>query len=179
MRAPPDTSRPHGEETIVSTIEESVIVNVPVRTAYNQWTQFEEFPQFMSGVEKVEQLDDTKLHWIAEIAGKRKEWDAEITEQIPDERVAWTATTGAKNAGVVTFHRISDNETKVMLQMEIDPEGPIENVGDVLGFPDRQVNKDLDKFKEFIEARGQETGAWRGEVQQDATGSSTGGGSAS
>jgi len=154
----------------MSSIEESVVVNVPVRIAYNQWTQFEQFPQFMSGVEKVEQLDDTRLHWVAEIAGKRKEWDARITEQIPDERVAWTSTSGAKNAGVVTFHRISDNETKVMLQLDIDPEGPLENVGDVLGFPDRQVNKDLDKFKEFIESRGQETGAWRGEVEQTKLG---------
>jgi uncharacterized membrane protein len=153
----------------MSTIEESVTVNVPVRTAYDQWTQFEEFPKFMTGVEEVKQLDDTRLHWVAEIAGRRKEWDARITEQIPDERVAWTSTTGARNAGVVTFHRLSDGETKVMLQLQMDPEGPVENIGDALGIPDRQVKGDLQKFKEFIEARGHETGAWRGEVRQTST----------
>lgn len=149
----------------MSSIEESITVNVPVRTVYNQWTQFADFPNFMSGVEQVEQLDDTNLHWVAEIAGRRKEWDARITEQIPDERVAWTSTTGARNAGVVTFHRLGDNETKVMLQLDFEPEGAIENVGDKLGIPDRQVTGDLERFKKFIEARGQETGAWRGEVQ--------------
>lgn len=154
----------------MSTIEDSITVKVPVRTAYDQWTQFEEFPKFMSGVEEVKQLDDTRLHWVAEIAGRRKEWDARITEQVPDDRIAWTSTSGAKNAGVVTFHRLSDNETKVMLQLDIDPEGPVETVGDALGFPDRQVKGDLERFKAFIESRGHESGAWRGEVKQNKVG---------
>ncbi|MDP9185391.1 MAG: SRPBCC family protein [Actinomycetota bacterium] len=145
-------------------ITESVDVKVPVRTAYNQWTQFEEFPSFMGGVEQVQQLDDTHLLWVAEIAGKRDEWDAEITEQKPDERVAWTARGGKGNAGVVTFHRLSDDETRVTVQLDWEPEGMVENVGSALGFDDRQVSKDLDRFKEIIETRGGETGAWRGEV---------------
>src|SRR5687767_16012271 len=106
----------------METIRESIEVDVPISTAYNQWTQFEEFPQFMEGVEQVQQLDDTHLHWVAEIGGTRREWDAEIAEQKPDERVAWHSTTGAKNAGVVTFHRLDDTRTKVMLQLEFDPE---------------------------------------------------------
>ena len=145
-------------------VRESVEVKVPVRTAYNQWTQFEEFPRFMGGVEQVQQLDDTHLHWVAEIAGKRDEWDAEITEQKPDERVAWKATGGKGNAGVVTFDRLSDDETRVTVQMDWQPEGIVENVGTALGFDDRQVSKDLDRFKEIIENRGEESGAWRGEV---------------
>jgi uncharacterized membrane protein len=143
---------------------ESVVVKVPVSTAYNQWTQFEEFPTFMGGVEQVQQLDDTHLHWVAEIAGKRDEWDAEITEQKPDERVAWTARGGKGNAGVVTFHRLSDDETRVTVQLDWQPEGMVENVGTALGFDDRQVSKDLERFKEIIESRGGESGAWRGEV---------------
>jgi len=145
---------------------ESIDVQVPVRTAYNQWTQFEEFPQFMEGVERVEQLDDTRLHWVAKVAGKTKEWDAKITEQTPDQRIAWTATSGAENAGVVTFHRIDDATTRVTVQMDVDPEGPVENVGDAVGVPERRVKGDLERFKEFIESRGRETGAWRGEVKQ-------------
>ena len=150
----------------MSTIVESIDVQVPVRTAYNQWTQFEEFPQFMEGVERVEQLDDTRLHWVAKVAGKTKEWDAKITEQTPDQRIAWTATSGAENAGVVTFHRIDDATTRVTVQMDVDPEGPVENVGDAVGVPERRVKGDLERFKEFIESRGRETGAWRGEVKQ-------------
>jgi uncharacterized membrane protein len=150
----------------MSQIIETVDVDVPVRTAYDQWTQFESFPQFMEGVEKVEQLDDTTLRWTAEIAGQRKTWKAKITEQIPDERIAWTSIEGAKNAGVVTFHRLDDNKTRVTLQLDVDPEGPIENVGDALGFVQRRAKGDLDRFKEFIEARGTETGAWRGTVKQ-------------
>ena len=151
----------------MSTIEQSIDVNVPVRTAYNQWTQFEDFPQFMEGVERVTQVDDTRLHWIAEIAGKRKEWAAEITEQTPDQRVAWTSTTGARNAGSVDFHRISDNETRVTLTMDVEPEGVVESVGTAVGIPEGQVKGDLERFKKFIESRGQETGAWRGEVHQE------------
>jgi uncharacterized membrane protein len=153
----------------MSTVVQSIDVRVPVRTAYNQWTQFEEFPRFMEGVEKVEQLDDTRLHWVARVGGKKKEWDARIVEQTPDQRVAWTATSGAPNGGVVTFHRIDDNTTRVTVQMEIEPQGPIEKVGDAAGIPDHQVKKDLERFKEFVEARGRETGAWRGEVKQDPT----------
>ena len=150
----------------MSTVEQSIDVNVPVRTAYDQWTQFEEFPRFMENVERVEQLDDTTLRWEAKVAGRTKVWTSKITEQTPDQRVAWTATEGAENAGVVTFHRIDDNVTRVMVQMDLDPEGIVENVGDALGVPERSVRGDLERFKEFIEAREAETGAWRGEVDQ-------------
>jgi uncharacterized membrane protein len=151
----------------MSSIEQSIEVDVPVRTAYNQWTQFEDFPHFMEGVEKVIQLDDKRLHWVAEIAGKTREWDAEITEQIPDERVAWRNTTGASNAGVVTFHYIDDNKSKVMLQLEFEPEGLVEKAGDALGFVRTRTKGDLERFKSFIESRGNETGAWRGEIEQE------------
>jgi uncharacterized membrane protein len=149
----------------MASVVESIDVEVPVSTAYNQWTQFEAFPRFMEGVESVSQVDDTHLHWVAEIAGKRKEWDAEITEQHPDERVAWRATSGAENAGVVTFHRLSDSTTRVTLQLDVEPDDPIESVGTALGFLQRRVKGDLERFKEFIESRGVETGAWRGEVE--------------
>ena len=150
----------------MATIEEGVEVDVPVRTAYNQWTQFEEFPQFMGGVERVEQLDDTHLHWVANIGGVEREWDAEITEQIPDERIAWHATDGAQNAGVVTFHRLAPERTKVMLQLEFEPEGFAESVGDALGLVKRRATGDLDRFKKYIETRGAESGSWRGEVSR-------------
>jgi uncharacterized membrane protein len=148
----------------MSLIEKSIEINVPVRTAYNQWTQFEDFPRFMEGVKHVKQLDETHLHWKAEIGGKEKEWDAEITEQIPDTRIAWRSRDGAQNAGVVTFHRLSDSTSKVMLQMEYDPDGVLENVGDVTGMVSQRVVGDLERFKRYIESRGQETGAWRGTV---------------
>ena len=152
-------------------IEKSIDVDVPVREAYNQWTQFESFPQFMDGVESVQQQGDTRLHWIAKIAGKRQEWDAEITEQTPDQRIAWTSTTGDPNAGAVDFHRIDDSKTRITLTMDIQPSGPVEAVGTALGIPSGQVEGDLKRFKEFIESRGSATGAWRGEVQQnDVTG---------
>lgn len=150
----------------MSTVEKSIEVNVPVATAYNQWTQFEDFPKFMEGVEEIRQQDDTHLYWCANVGGKRKEWQAEITEQIPDERIAWRSTSGAPNAGVVTFHYIDPNTTRVMLQMDYDPEGVTENVGDAIGMVSRRVEGDLQRFKEFIESRGQATGAWRGNVQQ-------------
>ncbi|TCS34673.1 polyketide cyclase/dehydrase/lipid transport protein [Paucimonas lemoignei] len=150
----------------METVEKSCEVNVPVNTAYNQWTQFEDFPKFMEGVKEVRQLDDTHLHWHAEIAGKDKEWDAQITEQIPDKRIAWRSTSGAPNGGVVTFHRIDDNTTRIMLQMDYEPEGVVENVGNAMGVFTRRVEGDLERFKEFIESRGQETGAWRGQVNQ-------------
>jgi uncharacterized membrane protein len=150
----------------MSKVEHSVDVDVPVQVAYNQWTQFEEFPRFMSAVESVEQRDDKRLHWKAEIWGVTKEWDAEITEQTPDQRIAWTSTGGARNAGSVDFHRIDDTKTRITLTMDVDPDGPIESMGDKLGIFDRQVKGDMDRFKEFIEERGTETGAWRGEIQQ-------------
>jgi uncharacterized membrane protein len=149
----------------MASVVESIDVNVPLSTAYNQWTQFEEFPRFMEGVKSVAQTDDTHLHWVAEVGGNEEEWDAEITEQHPDERVAWQSTSGARNAGVVTFHRIDDGTTRVTLQMDVEPEGAVENVGAALGFLDRRVKGDLERFKEFIEGRGAETGAWRGEVE--------------
>jgi uncharacterized membrane protein len=150
-------------------IEQSIEVDVPVRTAYNQWTQFEEFPQFMDGVESVTQLDDTHLRWVAEIGGKREEWKAEITEQLPDERVAWRAVEGKGNAGVVTFHRLGDDRTKVMVQIDWEPDGILEQLGAKIGSDERRVEGDLERFKELIERRGVETGGWRGEVEQDAT----------
>ena len=152
----------------MSTIESSIDVQVPVRTAYNQWTQFEEFPQFMEGVESVHQLDDTHLHWTAQIAGARREWDAEITEQTPDQRIAWRATDGAENAGVVTFHHLAPDTTRVMLQLEFDPQGFVEHAGDAMGLVKRHATADLERFKDFIEARGTETGAWRDEVPRSS-----------
>jgi uncharacterized membrane protein len=151
----------------MSQITESIDVDVPVRSAYDQWTQFEEFPRFMEAVEKVEQLDDTTLRWTAEIAGVKKTWKAEITEQTPDQRIAWTSTEGSQNAGVVTFHRLDDRKTRVTLQLDVEPEGPVESVGDALGFVQRNAKGDMERFKEFVESRGVATGAWRGEVRQD------------
>jgi uncharacterized membrane protein len=147
------------------TIEKSIEVDVPVRTAYNQWTQFEEFPRFMEGVKEVRQVSDDRLHWCAEVGGKKEEWDARITEQKPDERVAWTSEGAAMNAGVVTFHKITPECTRVMLQLEYEPDGVVESAGSALGFVSRRVEGDLNRFKEFIESRGEETGAWRGTIQ--------------
>ncbi len=150
----------------MASIEKSIDVEVPVRTAYNQWTQFEEFPHFMEGIERIEQLDDRRLHWVANVAGQRKEWDARITEQVPDMRIAWTADGGTTNAGVVTFHKLTPEKTRVMLQLEYEPDTIVETVGDKLGFVSNRVNGDLKRFKEFIESRGRETGGWRGTVKQ-------------
>lgn len=151
----------------MSKIEASIDVEVPVRVSYDQWTQFEDFPKFMDAVESVKQLDDTHLHWVAKLAGIRKEWDAEITQQEPDQRVAWQSTSGAHNAGSVDFHRLDDHRTRITLTMDIEPEGVIENVGDAVGVPDRQVEGDLKRFKEFIEKRAVPSGAWRGKVEQN------------
>jgi uncharacterized membrane protein len=151
----------------MSSYTHSIDVDVPVRTAYNQWTQFEEFPRFMEGVEKVKQLSDDKLQWKAEIAGKTKEWTAKITEQTPDQRIAWTSTSGAENAGVVSFHYLEPSKTRVTLQMDYTPEGAVENVGDALGFVKGRVEGDLKRFKDFIEDNRRETGAWRGEIKRD------------
>lgn len=153
----------------MSNITEFIDVNVDVRTAYNQWTQFEDFPQFMEGVESITQLTDTRVHWVVEIAGVRREFDAEITEQTPDQRIAWQSLDGPRQAGVVTFHRLDDGVTRVTLQLDIDPEGIVETVGDKLGFIGGRARGDLQRFKDFIEAAGHETGAWRGEVNQSAT----------
>jgi uncharacterized membrane protein len=143
----------------MATIEQSIDVEVPVRTAYNQWTQFEEFPKFMEGVKSVRQLDDRHLHWHAEVGGRDKEWQAEITEQHPDERIAWRSVQGARNAGVVTFHRLSDSRSRIMLQLEYEPDGVAETVADAAGLMSGRVKGDLQRFKEFIELRGRETPA--------------------
>ena len=153
----------------MSTIEQSIDIDVPVRTAYDQWTQFEAFPSFMEGVESVTQIDDTHLHWVAEFGGTRREWDAVVTEQHPDERVAWKATSGTANAGVVTFHKLDDSSTRIMLQLDVDPEGFVENAGDALGFIRRRATGDLERFKEFIESRGTAAGGWRGDVSNGAS----------
>jgi uncharacterized membrane protein len=150
-------------------ITKSIDVNVPVRTVYDQWTQFESFPEFMDGVESITQLDDTHLHWKVNVDGKESEYDAVITEQIPDERVAWRSTTGQSNAGVVTFHRLGEDQTRVTVQISWEPEGVTQKVGSLLGFDDRQIQQDLDNFKRFIEERGAPTGAWRGTVDQTST----------
>ncbi len=150
---------------MTATIEQTIDVDVPIDVAYNQWTQFEDFPQFMEGVEEIRQLDDTHLHWVAEFGGSRHEWEAEITEQKPDERVAWRTTDGKAHAGVVTFLGLSDERTKVMVQMDWEPEGMLEELGAKIGSDDRRVSGDLERFKEMIEERGRETGAWRGEVE--------------
>jgi uncharacterized membrane protein len=152
----------------MSEIMESVDVNVPVRRAYDQWTQFETFPKFMEGVKQVRQLDDRTLEWVADVAGKEKRWKAKITEQEPDQRIAWTSTEGARNAGVVTFHRLGEGRSRVTLQLDVEPEGPLESAGDALGVVKHRVKDDMERFKKFIESRGQETGAWRGEEKQES-----------
>ena len=150
----------------MATVNESIEVDVPVSTAYNQWTQFEEFPQFMEGVESVRQLDDTHLHWVAEFGGERHEWDAEITEQEPDRVVAWRARDGKYNSGRVRFEPAGGARTRVDLEMVWEPEGIKEELGSALGSDSRRVKADLERFKELIERRGVESGAWRGEVHQ-------------
>lgn len=150
----------------MASVQESVDVEVPVTTAYNQWTQFEEFPHFMTGVDQVTQVSDTLTHWKTSINGVEREFDATITEQHPDERVAWTSVDGKTHAGVVTFHRLSDTSSRVMVQIDWETETLAEKAGAALGFDDRQVRKDLQRFKEFIESRGSETGAWRGDVER-------------
>jgi uncharacterized membrane protein len=149
----------------VATLHESIEVQVPVSTAYNQWTQFEDFPRFMAGVKQVKQLDDTHLHWRTEIWGKEKEFDAEITDQVPDQRIAWRSTSGdAPNAGEVRFEPLGPDRTRVLLAMEYEPQGVVENVGDKMGAMTARVQTSVNDFKKFIEKRGQETGGWRGEV---------------
>ena len=145
----------------MASVESSIDVNVDVTTAYNQWTQFESFPQFMDNVRGVTQLDDRHVHWVAEMGGQVREWDAEITEQIPDQRIAWTSVSGTPNGGIVSFQPLGDTMCRVHLRMDYEPEGVLESAGDFLGVVDRQVKGDLERFKRFIESRGQETGGWR------------------
>lgn len=148
----------------MKTIQQSIIVYIPLTQTYNQWTQFEDFPHFMEGIKEIKQLDDKRLHWKAEIAGKSEEWDAEITEQIPDQRIAWCSTSGAKNSGAIQFMAQGANQTKVTLDVDYEPEGVIENLGDLLGLVSARVSGDLARFKEFIETRHSATGGWRGEI---------------
>ena len=148
----------------MASVTESVDVDVDVSTAYNQWTQFESFPEFMGGVESIKQVDDTHTHWKTSINGVTREFDTEITEQHPDERVAWKSTDGTSHAGVVTFHRLDDRKTRVTAQIDWQPEGIVEKAGAAVGVDDHQVKADLQRFKNFIEHRGGETGAWRGDV---------------
>jgi uncharacterized membrane protein len=150
----------------MSRISETATLDVPVSVAYNQWTQFESFPQFMEGVERVVQLDDRTLDWTATIAGKTKHWRAEIFEQEPDQVIAWRSTEGARNDGTVRFEPIDANTSRVTLELDVEPEGPIEATGDALGVVSRRVRGDIERFKSFIESRGQATGAWRGEVEE-------------
>lgn len=161
----------------MASLEKSIEVNVPVDTAYNQWTQFESFPHFMEGVKQVQQLDAKRLHWRASVGGKEEEWDAVIEEQVPDQRIAWRSTTGAENSGVVSFVPLGSDSTRVTLQMGYQPEGLVEKAGDALGMAGRRVDGDLKRFKEFVESRGGESGAWRGEIHgekvDDASRSST------
>jgi uncharacterized membrane protein len=145
-------------------IEKTIEVDRPVRTVYNQWTQFEDFPKFMTGVESVRQLDETRLHWKAEVWGKDEEWESEITEQTPDERISWRSTAGPRNAGTVRFEPLGPDRTRVRLALAYEPEGVVENLGDMIGAMDGQVQSSVEEFKKFIEGRGRETGAWRGSV---------------
>jgi uncharacterized membrane protein len=149
-----------------SSIVETIEVNVPISTAYNQWTQFEQFPQFMASVHEIRQLDDKHLHWKANVAGEEKEWDAEIIEQIPDKRIAWRSTSGVPNGGVVTFHKIADDVTRITLQMDYQPEGPAEKIADSFGAVRLETRANLQRFKDMLEKRGKETGAWRGSIAQ-------------
>jgi uncharacterized membrane protein len=147
-------------------IQKSIEVNCPVHNVYNQWTQFEEFPRFMEGVKRVTQLDDKRLHWEAEIAGRDKEWNARITEQIPDTRIAWESEAGENTSGIVTFQPDGPNRTRVNLEVCYEPKGFVESTGDSIGLLSRRVENDLEHFKEFIEHRGHETGAWRGTIRE-------------
>ena len=150
----------------MSQIIETIDVDVPVRTAYNQWTQFESFPHFLDEVESITQKDDTHTRWKVKVGGVEREFDAEITEQHPDERVAWKSTGGdTHHAGVVTFHKLSDNDTRVTVQIDWEPEGLLEKAGSLIGVGKHAVKKDLDNFKKYIESQGTETGAWRGDVE--------------
>ena len=148
-----------------TSITEEIEVDAPLSTVYNQWTQFEQFPQFMEGVETVEQLDDTRLRWVAKVAGKRAEWEAKILHQDPDRRIGWQSTDGKQTTGTVTFEPIGDERTRIRLAMTYTPEGPLERAGSAVGLDNRRIGGDLERFKELIEDRGAESGAWRGEIK--------------
>jgi uncharacterized membrane protein len=149
----------------VAKVHETIEVNVPVSTAYNQWTQFEEFPKFMEGVESVRQIDETHLQWVAQVGGKEHEWEAEIVEQTPDRRIAWRSVDGKGISGEVSFEPVSGDQTRVDVDFSWETEGLVESLGSALGMDDRRVKGDLERFEELIESRGSETGAWRGEVR--------------
>ncbi|MBN9606240.1 MAG: SRPBCC family protein [Actinomycetales bacterium] len=151
----------------MTTVEKSIQIEAPLSVVYDQWTQFEDFPAFMHGVDRIQQVDDTHLRWDVSIGGVDRAFDAEVTEQVPDDRIAWKSTGGPHHAGVVTFHRVSDEETRVMLQLDWEPEGFVEKAGSALQFDDRQVASDLERFKELIENNGFASGSWRGEVPRD------------
>ena len=148
----------------MATVHESIEIDAPVRAAYDQWTQFERFPDFMEGVKEVRQIDETRLHWVAEIGGKQEEWQAEILEQVPDQRIAWRSVSGNGNAGTVTFERLADTRTRVTVGFDHDTDGVVEKVGSALGIDGRQVKADLERFRDLVEARGTQPGGWRGEV---------------
>jgi uncharacterized membrane protein len=158
-----------------STVEKSVDVKAPLSTVYNQWTQFEEFPQFMEGVEEVKQISPKRLHWRAKVAGKVKEWEADIVEQTPDTRIAWRSSTGAENAGIVNFLPNPDGSTRVTAHITYETEGIVENVGDALGMVSARVQGDLDRFQKFVESKGSATGGWRGEIHAGKVESGQGG----
>jgi uncharacterized membrane protein len=151
----------------MSKVEETIELDVPVTMAYNQWTQFEEFPQFMEHVDEVVQLDDKNLHWKVTVVGETEEFDAEVTEQIPDTRIAWKSTSGRPHGGAVDFHPLPGDRSQIVLSMDAEPEGVMEKAADVTGLASRQVKGDLKRFKELIENRGRESGAWRGEVERN------------
>ncbi|MFD5266300.1 SRPBCC family protein [Streptomyces sp. NPDC058335] len=157
----------------MSTVKETVEVAVPVHTAYNQWTQFEEFPRFMEGVEEVRQVDDRHNHWTTKIGGTRREFDTEIVDQLADERITWRTTSGdTKQKGTVRFERLDDTHTRVELVMDVEPSGVADKAADALGTIDRRVKGDMKRFKQYIEERGSESGAWRGRIKPGDTGSS-------
>ncbi|MFE2264404.1 SRPBCC family protein [Streptomyces griseosporeus] len=158
----------------MSTVKEAVEVDVPVRTAYNQWTQFEEFPQFMEGVEEVRQIDERHNHWTTKIGGVKREFDTEIVDQLPDDRITWRTTSGdTQQKGSVRFERLDDTHTRVELVMDVETSGAAEKAGDMLGMIDRRIKGDMKRFKSFVEERGRESGAWRGRIKPGDTGGAT------
>src|SRR5262245_14915879 len=163
--SPSQHTIPGKKDNSIETIEKSIDINVPVRTAYNQWTQFEEFPRFMEGVESVKQLNDTTLHWVANVGGERKEWRARITEQVPDHHLSWRSEGGDFTSGMVSFQALGPDKTRVTVRLNYEPKGVPEKLGDMLGMGSRRVEGDLGRFKDFIESKGHETGAWRGTVR--------------
>ncbi|MEO7117597.1 MAG: SRPBCC family protein [Candidatus Limnocylindrales bacterium] len=152
----------------MSRVEQTIDVDVPVRVAYDQWTQFEEFPEFMEAVQRVTQQDDQMLEWEAKVAGQTRTWTAKIVDQTPDTRIAWKSVEGTENAGAVVFESLGSDKTRLKVTIDADPQGVIENIGDAIGLLDHQVKGDLDRFKTFIESRHDATGAWRGEIHGDA-----------